>query len=148
MTTPVGDALHAILARNQMILDAYTAAPDQARARTVFELRAVCGCLLLRVWLSPLGYCFYRPAYRVAPGRNADTSTESGRAANTTDGSNHYRHSAGVLDDHRDWPDDTVTDLACAHKAFQPRFADLLSGADEGKQRLAAKLGPVRRVVD
>ena len=87
-------------------------------------------CLLLYVWRSPDGLLFYRPPYKIEPGRNAEQSNESGRAANTTDGDNHWCAVGGVLDAMRTWPPPMALELRCDHVEEKVPGADLLAVAD------------------
>lgn len=48
-------------------------------------------CLLLDVLNFPQGVVFHSPGYKLSAGRNAATSTASGRSRNTTDGTRRWK---------------------------------------------------------
>lgn len=70
------------------------------RERTLLEYRCDSsrrGCLLLRVFETPVGPATYKPPVRFSPAKNANTHPAA-RAALTTDGDRRWEASADLLD--------------------------------------------------
>lgn len=82
--------------RNLAAERAYDAlkATGQLRSHIRLTYRAAkCRCTILEVlsFPEPVGWVIHSPRYRLAPARNAATSSESGRANNTEDGDNRWK---------------------------------------------------------
>lgn len=73
------------------------------------EYRCSDGCLLLHLFQTPAGTAFYAPRYRLSPGVNAESSNESGRAANTEDGERKWKAHANLVSAAANFP------LNCDH---------------------------------
>ena len=138
--------LDARKAKEQAIITAYESGDPWIMGHVVSEYRCRRprrGCLLLYVWHSRSDQLeFYQPAYKLSPGRNAEQSNESGRAANTADGNNHWRAVAGVLDDMRGWGPTAGLSLQCDHVSVTVPSDDLLATADD-----ATPGRPTRRTI-
>lgn len=114
------------------VLAMYETQQGRAAARAVALAEYRCagqGCLLLHLWRSPQGVMFYRPAYKLSLGRNESESTPDGRAANTTDGRNHWRADAGTLESARGWEGHAMP-VQCDHFQGNVSTADLFADAD------------------
>lgn len=72
------------------------------------------GCLLLRVFDTPVGPAVYKPPFRLSPDKNAGTHPAA-RAARTTDGERRWDANADLLD--VDPPADAGVELwvSCDH---------------------------------
>lgn len=121
---------------------------DPRRLRTVMLAEYRCpvrGCLLLHAWQSPAGVLFYRPAYKIGREMNLTESSESGRARNTTDGENHWKPQAGLLDTYRDvgWREGVRITLRCDHVNVAVHPGKIIRDIDAAEQPGKA----VRRVV-
>lgn len=97
-------------------------------------------CLLLRIFASDHGPAFYRPPYILTEERNLSRSTAEGRAANTTNGVDRWRESAGVWVSAGSNADRAGWDLACRHVDVTVRWADI-----DADVRRAQPGAPVRR---
>lgn len=97
-------------------------------------------CLLLRIWQSPHGPAFFRPAYTLTPERNLARSNEAGRANNTSDGFNRWKESAARWVSATGVKDQMGWTMNCRHVDAHVRVAEI------DKDLAAAIAGqPVRR---
>ncbi|MGI8445963.1 MAG: hypothetical protein ACR2MP_02010 [Streptosporangiaceae bacterium] len=87
------------------------------------------GCLLLHVWRSPLGVCYYLPRYTLSPVKAAATA-ESARAKRTRDGYRKWTGRASVLDDLRGWGATAGLQMQCDHADITHTAEELLAIAD------------------
>lgn len=84
-------------------------------------------CLLLEAVETPLGVVVHQTRYKYSEAENLARSSESGRAANTYDGRNHWRERTYYLKQSAlSWPDDPGgQELTCDHV-----LGHLLTAAD------------------
>lgn len=139
------DALVAELLKrrrqSETIIAAYEAMkPKDRRAAALAIWRCEQkGCTLLYVWRSPMGTLFYQPRYKSSPGMNAEWSNEAGRARNTFDGDNHWKPTAGVLDQLRPFGDEAGMFVQCGHiprtKLYVPDLFPVIDAATPGSPR-------------
>ena len=85
--------LEASQQRSALAQDAYAALKSSGRlpSHRVLVYRCPRRCLLLDVLAFPQGVVFHQPPYKRSPALNARTSSESGRAKNTTAGERHWK---------------------------------------------------------
>jgi hypothetical protein len=82
-------------------LGAYLAMTPNARKQVLLaEYRcAIKRCLLMHIWQTPHGRCFYLPPYRLSPDMTETRTVESARLKRTEDGYRLWRARAGSLDE-------------------------------------------------
>ena len=149
MTEPEGVAwLGAFLERQERareeVTEQHAAMTDgQRRRRVLVEYHCTAGrpCLLLRIFASDdYGPAFYRPPYILTEERNLRASNEDGRAANTTDGANHWREGVGPWVTADGIESTAGWSLNCRHVDVSVRWADI-----DADVRRAQPGAPVRR---
>jgi hypothetical protein len=76
------------------------------------------GCLLLHVWNTPQGRCYYQPRYALSPEVNKAESVEAARQKRTSDGNHKWMARWGSLDELLEFcgeEPDLGIDLNCDH---------------------------------
>lgn len=139
------ESLREYMARREQIREAVTQQHDamttgERRRKLLLEYHCSARqpCLLLRIFATPYGPAFYRPAYVLTPERNLARSNESGRAANTSDGFNHWVSGCDIWMDAHGLEDTFGWFLNCRHVDLGVRVADIdtdLALASPGKPR-------------
>ena len=132
---PSGRRLGAFLERQERareeVTEQHAAMTDgQRRRRVLVEYHCTAGrpCLLLRIFASDdYGPAFYRPPYILTEERNLRASNEDGRAANTTDGANHWREGVGPWVTADGIESTAGWSLNCRHVDVSVRWADTVS---------------------
>ncbi len=129
MTDDTGDDLHRLvlrdllaeIARRQSTAEmSYKSLSRKAR-REVLLAEYVCrtkDCLLLHVWNTTEGLCYYRPRFRLSPEATEAGSVESARQSRTSDGYRKWLPRWGSLNDLLAFCDDDPylgADVNCDH---------------------------------
>ncbi|BDX30933.1 hypothetical protein TUM20985_14800 [Mycobacterium antarcticum] len=100
-----GEIRDEVIARSrieQVVLDDYERMTKKARKEVMLaEYRhrhSTKGCLLLHVWQTPRGRCYYQPPYDLPPAVAEAESADVARQARTTDGYSKWVARAGSFD--------------------------------------------------
>jgi hypothetical protein len=97
----LGDALKEIARRQSIAEASYKSLSRKARGEVLLA-EYVCGakdCLLLHVWNTTEGLCYYQPRFRLSPEATESGSVESARQSRTSDGYRKWLPRWGSLTD-------------------------------------------------
>lgn len=97
--------------------------------RLTYRCATEARCTLLDAVETPLGLVMHQVRYKYSAGENLERSSESGRAANTYDGANHWRERSYFVEQSALSPsflgdDGAHLEVTCDHVLAHPLTAD------------------------